>query len=302
MEDYKKILIAGGTGFIGSHLVDELLKLGHFIKIITRTPETYDENAENLQYTSWDDLSSDTRWADVVINLAGENIFGKRWTDSVKKRLKASRVDTTKKLVDALKANDGPPATFISTSAIGYYGDMGDKSVDESNGAGDDFLARLCVAWENAAKEAESLDVRLVIPRIGIVLGVGGGALEAMLPPFKMFVGGPVGSGEQYMPWIHMDDIVNAFIYAINNTNISGVYNFCAPNPVTMKSFSTALADALNRPSFFKVPEFALKLVLGEAATPILASIRAEPRRLLEDGFTFDHDDIEIALSEVLVD
>jgi len=302
MEDYKKILIAGGTGFIGSHLVEELLKLGHYIKIITRSPDKYGENAENLQYTGWNNLSGDTHWADAVINLAGENIFGKRWTDSVKKRLKASRISTTEKLVAAMEENDEPPETFISASAIGYYGNMGNKPVDETNEAGDDFLARLCVKWEHAAKQAESLDLRLVIPRIGIVLQQGGGALEAMIPPFKMFVGGPVGSGEQYMPWIHMDDIVNAFVYAITSSKMKGIYNFCAPNPVTMKSFSTALANALNRPSFFKVPEFALKIALGEAATPILSSIRAEPRNLLEDGFTFEYDDVEIALNDVLAD
>lgn len=301
MASYKHILVSGGTGFIGSALVEELLKRGHYIKIITRNPDKYQESAKNLQYISWqDDLVAYTNEADIVVNLAGENIFGKRWTDTVKKRLRQSRVDLTQSLVKTMRKAESPPDVFVSASAIGYYGDTRDNVVDEQQQAGDDFLAQVCVDWEKEAHKAESLDVRVVIPRLGIVLEKGGGALETMLPAFKMFVGGPVGSGDQYVPWVHLTDIVNGFIAAIEDEELSGVYNFCAPNPVKMDTFADALASALNRPSLFKVPSIVLKTALGEAATPILASIRAEPKRLLDAGFEFRYDDIYLAMSDIV--
>jgi len=300
MASYKNILISGGTGFIGSALVEELLKQGHYVKIITRNPQKHPESAKNLTYIGWDDdLAEHAGWADAVVNLAGESIFGKRWTEEVKKRLRQSRVEVTRNLVDAMRNAQTPPDVFVSASAIGYYGDTGDKPVDEKDDPGNDFLAQVCVDWEVEAQKAASLGVRIVIPRLGIVLEKGGGALEIMLPAFKLFVGGPVGSGDQYVPWIHLKDVVEALVAAINTEKMEGIYNFCAPNPVSMNTFADALASALSRPSFFKVPAFVLKTALGEAATPILASIRAEPQRLLNAGYKFNFDDIYLAMVDI---
>jgi len=300
MASYKNILISGGTGFIGSALVEELLKQGHFIRVITRNTDKYSDSAKNLTYIGWDDdLAKQATWADVVVNLAGESIFGKRWTEEVKKRLRQSRIEVTRNLVDAMRNAQTAPDVFISASAIGYYGDTGDKPVDEKDEPGNDFLAQVCVDWEKEAQKSESIGIRTVIPRLGIVLEKGGGALETMLPAFKLFVGGPVGSGEQYVPWIHLTDVIQALTASITTEKMGGIYNFCAPNPVTMNTFADAVATALNRPSLFKVPSFVLKTALGEAATPILASIRAEPQRLLDAGYKFDFDDIYLAMADI---
>ena len=297
----KKILITGGTGFIGSYLCSELLKQGHFISIITRSPEKYsEEQSKNLQYIGWDDyLSEAIDEADVVINLVGESLFGKRWTHSVKKSIYNSRIESTKELVKAMVESDSKPELFISASGVGIYGDSGNKLLDESTPPGDDFLANVCKDWEKEAQKAADLGIRVVNPRFGIVLQKDGGFLQITKLPFLFFVGGPLGDGKQYIPWVHMDDLVRALIYPIENKDLRGPYNVCSPQPETMNRLSEALGTVLNRPSFFRVPEFVLKTILGEAAEPPLSSLNAQPKVLQISGFEFKFEDLQEALADI---
>ncbi|MDZ7718177.1 MAG: TIGR01777 family oxidoreductase [Balneolaceae bacterium] len=299
--DTKKIIITGGTGFIGSYLCTELLKQGHFISIITRSPEKYsEEQSKNLRYIGWDDnLSKSMAETDVVINLVGESLFGKRWTESVKKSIYNSRIESTKKLVEAMEKSDSQPDLFISASAVGIYGDSGDKLLDESSPTGNDFLANVCKDWEKESKKAEKLGVRVVNPRLGIVMEKNGGFLQIMKLPFLFFVGGPIGDGNQYFPWIHMDDLVRALIYPIEKKDLTGPYNVCSPQPEPMNRMADALGNVLNRPSFFRVPEFVMKTILGEAAQPALASLNVQPKVLQISGFEFKFEDVEEALADI---
>lgn len=296
------ILITGGTGFVGSELRNELLKEGHNLTIISRSPGKYEkEAAKNQQFISWDgNLVKAMDTADAVINLAGENLFGQRWTDEVKERILKSRTETTKKLVDAMRAASEKPGILISASASGIYGNRGEDIVDEEEKPGDDFLAEVCIAWEDEARKAEELGVRVAIPRIGIVLEKGGGALEKMIPPFRFFVGGPIGSGDQYMSWVHLEDLCRGIMFPLLNKEFSGAYNMCAPNPATMDAFSHTLGKVMNRPSIFRVPETVLSIVLGEAAKPVTDSIRMQPKKLQVAGFDFHYEELEEALADIL--
>ncbi len=298
----KTFLLTGGTGFIGKELRELLLMEGHTVLVVTRSPDKYKgEAASNQQFISWEDNLADAmNRTDVVINLAGENIFGQRWTDEVKQRIYDSRIDSTRKLVEAMEQAGDKPEVFISASASGYYGDQGDRVVDEDHEAADDFLARVCVDWEAESQKASALGVRVVNPRIGIVLEEGGGALEKMIPPFQFFVGGPVGDGKQYMSWIHRTDLCRALIYPVTKEELSGPYNVCAPNPATMNQFADTLGSVMNRPSLFRVPVFALELVYGEAAKPITDSIRMQPKKLQVSGFEFGFEELEEALADII--
>lgn len=297
----KNILITGGTGFIGGYLCEELLKDGHYLKIVTRSPEKYKSvSAKNQQFITLEQAMDKMSDIDIVINLAGENIFGQRWTEDVKNRIYESRINTTRSLVDAMKATEDKPELFISASAVGIYGDSGDTLLDEESSFGSDFLATVCEDWEKESKKAESLGVRVANPRIGIVLEENGGVIEQMRTPFKFFVGGPIGTGDQYVPWVHMKDLCNAILLPIKNSDLHGPYNACSPNPATMKELADALGRVMNRPSIFKVPEFLLNIALGEAAEPILASLRVQPKVLQKIGFEFEFDDLEAALGDIL--
>lgn len=298
----KNILIAGGTGFIGRHLVDMLLREGHYITIITRSPDKYiEEQAKNRSYTGWDDnLEAVCSRHDVVVNLAGESLFGQRWTEAVKKRIYNSRIKNTRKLANAMSTAAVKPELFISASAVGIYGDRGDDKVTEADLPGDDFLARVCTDWEKEANRVSEAGIRVATPRLGIVLEKEGGMLSKMLPAFRFFVGGPIGSGEQYIPWIHMDDLCNALLFPFRNPEFSGVYNACSPSPETMATLAESVGNVMNRPSFFKVPEPLIRLVLGEAADPVTDSLRVFPARLTDTGFTFLYDDLEVALADIL--
>lgn len=302
MDQVKKYLITGGTGFIGTHLRNELMRDGHFVTVLTRNPGRYQEEAaKNQKFISWDeDLVPVMDTCDVVINLAGESIFGQRWSEDVKENIYRSRIESTIRLSDAINRSEQPPELFISASAAGYYGDRGDDLLDEASGPGDDFLAKVCEDWEAAAMKVQSPSVRILIPRIGIVLEEHGGMLKQMLLPFKLFAGGPVGHGEQYIPWIHMEDLCRGILFPVGNPDLEGAYNICSPNPVTMNDFATILGETIRRPSFFRVPEFLLKIVLGEAAGPVMTSLRVQPAKLSRQGFEFRYETVEEALAAVL--
>ncbi len=298
----KNILITGGTGFIGQELRTILLQEGHYLTVITRNPKKYeDESAKNQRFISWeDDLVAAMEGADAVINLVGENLFSSRWTEELKQRILDSRINTTRSLVDAMEQAEDKPEVFISASASGYYGSRGDDLLDENEPVADDFLASVCEAWEAESQRATRLGVRVANPRIGIVLEKGGGALEKMLPAFKFFVGGPVGNGKQYMSWIHLEDVCRALIYPIINEKVKGAYNVCAPNPVSMNEFAETLGAVLNRPVIFRVPGFALELVFGEGAKPIMDSIRMQPKVLQLQDFEFRYEELEEALADIV--
>lgn len=296
------ILITGGTGFIGSYLRTYLLRDGHLLTIVTRSPQKYqDETAKNQYFVSWEDnLVAEMEKADAVINLAGSSIFGKRWTDEVKNRIHSSRIKCTQQLVEAIEQADDRPSVMVSASGADYYGDSGDDILDEKSEPGDSFLSHVCVDWEQAAQPVTGLGVRLASPRIGVVLEKDGGALQQMLLPFKLGVGGPIGSGEQYFPWIHMLDLCRGLIFPLENESLEGPYNLSAPNPVTMSEFAGELADQLHRPSIFRVPEFVLDIVLGEAANPVITSKRMQPKKLQQLGFNFRFEYLRQALGDIL--
>ncbi len=295
-----KIFITGGTGFIGGHLVRALVERGDTVVVATRSPEKKGDSP-SVRFVSLEDgLAGHLEGCDVVVNLAGESLFGKRWTAPVKKRLRESRIRTTRSLVDAMGRLDNKPALFISASAVGYYGDRGSDKVTEKHPAGGDFLAELCREWEQAAVEAEKYGIRVVNPRIGVALGREGGALATMLPVFRSFVGGSIGAGTQYFPWIHVDDLCRSFLFAMDNSAISGPFNASAPNPVTMDEFAKSLGSTISRPSLFRVPEFGLNLVLGEAAIMITTSLRVIPEKILGEGFRFRFEHVEHALEDIL--
>ncbi len=296
----KHVVVTGGTGFIGSELCHYLTKNDFRVSVLTRSPEKSESSDKNLNYFGYDKADELVDGSDVVLNLAGFNLFDQRWTNDVKKKIISSRIDITKKMVDAILKAEKKPAAFLSASAVGYYGDSGDKELDETVAAGEDFLAEVCVLWEDASKPVADVGVRLVNPRIGIVIGEEGGALGKMITAFKMFVGGPLGDGSQYFPWIHMDDVCGSFLHLINNESISGPVNISAPNPVTMKDFAKALGNVMGRPSAFPVPEFMLRIAVGEAAGALTASLRAVPSKLLESGYSFSYSDPEKALEDIL--
>ncbi len=292
------ILITGGTGFIGNYLVNTLLSRGDTVTVVTRTPGKYKK--KGVSYAKWDDLPALMDSVDVVINLAGSNLFDNRWTPSVRSTILNSRIKATSSIVHAIKASTNKPKVFISGSAVGYYGPRGDDILDEKQPPGQDFLAKVCVAWEHEAQKLDDPTVRLVLARIGIVQQTDNGALQKMLIPFKLYGGGPLGQGSQYYPWVHMDDMIQALLFCIENQEISGPVNISAPTPVTMDEFAKTLGKVMGRPSWFRVPEFMLKIAVGDSASSILASLRAVPGKLLEHGYTFRHPNLERALRDIL--
>lgn len=298
----KKVVITGATGLIGEKLASKLNDLGYFISIFTRN---IDKSKKLFPYAKghfdWIDgnmWQSAIHEADIIINLAGAPIAGKRWNEEYKKEIYNSRIDGTKKLVDSINTSPDKPRVLLSASAIGYYGDQGDAILDENSLPGNDFLANVCVDWEKEAQKA--INCRIVLPRIGIVLSEKGGALKEMLLPFKMYVGGPMGSGSQWWAWIHIDDLVNMFIWAVENENISGPINCVATKPVTNKYFSAVLGKVLNKPSFLPIPKFALKIVLGESADFVLSSLRVVPLVARDSGFQFLYSEPKEAITNLL--
>ena len=292
-----KVLITGGSGFIGTPLKKELHKAGHEVMITTRRKSI---EMDKLTWSPPDLISSDIiSTIDAVINLAGEPIAPKRWTEERKKLILSSRINTTRALVQSIEKSDKRPKVFISASAVGYYGPRDDEPVNEDESPSSDYLASVCLQWEAEAQKAGDLGLRVVRVRIGGVLEADGGLLAQMVGPFKFFAGGPIGSGKQWFSWIHRDDVVGIIKYALENSSVSGPVNATAPNPVTNKEFSDALGKALNRPSNVTVPAFAVKLALGELASVILTGQRVIPKKALEAGYEFKYPEINEALKAI---
>lgn len=300
----RTIVVTGGTGFIGLRLIARLLGRGDRVVVLSRHPDP-SRVPPGAEVAAWqpDALGPWTaalEGADAVVNLAGEPAMGGRWTEAKRRRIYDSRVVSTRRLVEALGRLPARPRTLVSASAVGYYGDRPpDEVVDEGAAPGDDFLARVTVEWEAAARGAEALGVRVALARIGLVLGPEGGVLRTMVPAFRLFAGGPLGSGKQIVPWVHADDLAGMLEWALDDDRVSGPFNATAPHPVSMADFAFALGHALGRPAALRVPAAALRLALGAAAEPILGGQRALPRRALDLGFAFRHPALEGALGNL---
>jgi uncharacterized protein (TIGR01777 family) len=298
-----KIFITGGSGFVGTNLSVYLLKNGHRIIAVGTSSAHKLIRHDNFHYISadttikgdWQDAIKDV---DAVINLAGKNLF-KRWSDSYKNQIYNSRILTTRNLVEAIA--DQKDIIFCSTSAVGYYGDRPDEILKEEALPGNDFAAKVCMAWEKEAFRAESKGVRVAAMRFGVVLGKDGGALAKMVPAFKFFAGGPLGSGLQWFPWIHMDDLIAAIMFILETPDLKGPVNFCSPNPVRNREFASALGQVLNRPSVLKTPSFMIRLIMGEMGKSLMSSQRAIPDKLLKQGFKFQYPDIKNALCNLVL-
>lgn len=303
-----RVIITGGTGFIGRHLVAALAARGDEVTLLARDPERARRAVPSAKHAErWDTDSADGPWrsalagADAVIHLAGEPINARRWNEAQKQRIRETRVRGTKNLVDAIRAlgSSERPKVLSSASGVDYFGDTGDDDKTEASPAGTTFLSEVCVAWEREALEARSLGVRVNAARTGIVLGDGGGALEQMLLPFKMFVGGPVGGGKQWFPWLHVDDMVGMYVAAIDDARFDAPFN-AVTESVRMSDFARALGAVLSRPSWLPVPGFALRVALGEMGALVSESKRVSPAFLRSISFRFAHPTLEGALRDVL--
>ncbi len=293
-----KVLVTGSTGFIGSALVAALTAAGHQVTRLVRRPAGAGEVRWDIEAGTID--AGGLEGHDAVVHLAGENIAG-RWSAAKKQRIRDSRVNGTRLLAEALAKLSRRPRTLICASAIGYYGNRGDEKLRENSPPGRGFLAESCVAWEAAAKPAADASLRVVHLRIGVVLHPAGGALKQMLLPFKLGLGGVVGSGQQYMSWIALDDLIGIFQHALANDSLRGPANSVAPNPVTNREFTKTLGNVLSRPTIFPMPAFAARLAFGEMADELLlSSTRVEPVRLSASGFRFAHPQLEPALRHLL--
>jgi uncharacterized protein len=296
----KKLIITGGTGFIGCKLAPVLRDRGYNVTLLTRNIESAkiaNPNADEY-YLLNENLTSIIDGCFGIINLAGASIAGKRWSKEYKEIVLNSRIGITNKIVEAIKETANKPEVFISTSATGYYGDCDDEFIDENSPAGKDFLANVCSEWENAVLKAQEAP-RTVINRTGVVLSKDGGALPRMAFPFKLFFGGKIGSGKQWLPWIHIDDWIELLIWELESNNVKGIFNAVSPNPVRASEFAITLGKVLHRPSIFPVPSFMLKLMLGESSAMLLTGQRAIPKRAMEEGFEFRYKRLEDGLVDL---
>ncbi len=292
-----RILITGGTGFIGRALCPRLAAAGHEVVVLSRQQRPGLPRGAKRAVRRLEDIPAGE--VDAVVNLAGEPIADQRWTERHKRLLVGSRVDTTRRLVDWMAASPQRPVTLVSASAVGFYGDQGDREIVESTPPAPGFTHDLCAAWEREALRAEALGVRTCIARIGAVLDRGGGALAKMLPAFWMGVGGRLGSGEHYFPWIHREDMAAILQWLIENPRAQGAYNAGAPHPVTNAEFARALGRAVRRPAVLPMPAAAVKLLFGGVAEILLGSQRMLPKRLLAEGFEFAHPRLDEALADM---
>lgn len=300
-----KIAIIGGSGFIGRNLARQLAKSAHDIFIFSRKntlpPEL--QGLEKLNLVSTPKPNSENLEAmDIIINLAGESVIGERWTEKRKEELRTSRINFTKEIINELAKVKVKPKVFLQGSAIGYYGmyESANPVFSETANPGEDFLAKLCMDWEKEALQAKDLGIRTVLIRTGIVLSPKSGALQQMLLPFKMFVGGPLGTGKQFMSWIHIADMIQGILFLIADSNASGAFNFTAPNPCSNEEFSSCLGKVIKRPSFMPVPSFAITALYGEGAEVILKGQNVVPTKLIEAGYKFQYPTLKLALENLL--
>jgi uncharacterized protein (TIGR01777 family) len=298
-----KIVIAGGTGFLGSAVADACMTDGHDVTVLTRSQSRVEkQEAHRLQYVHWDGVSGGA-WveclngSDAVINLCGQTI-ARRWTAAGKRRILDSRLAPTLLLVEGMRSIPRRPRVLVNISGVNYYGDVS-HDVTEDDPSGDGFLADMCRQWEEEARRAEALGVRVVLPRTGVVLGPGWGELILMKLAFMLFAGGPVGSGKQWFPWIHRTDVAGAMLFAVTHESIRGPLNLVGPERVTNKEFSAAMGKALRRPSWAPVPGFVLRLIFGEMSSVLLTGQKAVPRKLLQAGYQFRFPTVEEALRDI---
>jgi uncharacterized protein (TIGR01777 family) len=301
-----RIIITGGTGLIGKSLSQALAASGHEVIVLTRQPEKVKDMPASVKLQKWDSKSAEG-WGELadgagaIVNLAGAGIADQRWSADRKQEIRSSRIDAGKAVMAAIEAASIKPKTLIQSSAVGYYGTQtGDAQVTESFSPGGDFLSKVCFDWEASTAPAGKFGVRRAIIRTGVVLSNEGGAFPKQAMPFKFFAGGPVGSGKQWYPWIHIDDEVRAIQFLIENEKAEGPFNLSAPNPVTNKEFGRLLGEALGRPSIMPAPGFAIQAVFGEMATVLLEGQRAVPQRLLELGFKFKCETAQAALRDLV--
>ena len=292
-----RVTVTGASGLIGKRLVERLRARGDEVTTLSRSPSS----PGAVAWRPEDEPAPAGALAgrDGVVHLASENV-GQRWSDDVKRRIRSSREHGTRNLVAGIEAADPRPRVLVSSSAVGYYGPHGDEPLDEQTAPGSDFLAEVCAIWEREALRAAELGLRVVTMRTGIVLDQGGGALAKMLPFFKLGVGGPVAGGDQYMPWIHVDDVVGLYLAALDGEAWDGPVNASAPEPVTNRTFSKALGRALHRPALAPVPGLAVRTLYGEMAEIVTKGQRVVPRRAQEHGYVFEHPDLDEALRSAL--
>lgn len=302
-----RVIITGGTGLIGSALSRRLLDRGDEVILLSRNPQNYQDQAPpGARLESWDGKTA-TGWGRLInsetaiVNLAGENLSAGPWTNERKKRITDSRVNAGLAVATAIQQATHKPLVLIQSSAVGYYGPQGQGIINENHKPGSDFLSQVCLDWEASTASVEKLGVRRAVIRTGVVLSMQSGALPKMVLPFRLFIGGPIGSGKQGFPWIHIKDEVAAIEYLIDHPLAEGAFNLAAPQPVNNLQFARAIGNALKRPSIFPVPAFILKLVLGEMSTILLDGQFAQPERLLEHAFEFSFTDAESALRDLLL-
>ncbi|MCL7422833.1 MAG: TIGR01777 family oxidoreductase [Methylobacter sp.] len=295
------VLITGGTGFIGRALAQHLTRQGHAVTVLSRNPDKVAAICGPGVAALGDlkQLKAEDAYQ-VIINLAGEPIFDARWTEARKKRIRDSRINLTGQLIDGIERMAVKPDVLISGSAIGYYGDQGDTVLTEQSAPNPDFSHRLCADWEQAAQKAEQFGVRVCLIRTGLVIAAGGGLLKRLLLPFRLGLGGRLGSGRQWMSWIHREDWIAIAQAMITDTSMQGAYNATAPHPVSNLEFTQTLARCLNRPALLPVPAGLLKILLGEMSELVLGSQRVMPERLLAQGFEFQYPDLASALRQAL--
>jgi uncharacterized protein (TIGR01777 family) len=300
------IFITGGTGFVGRNLVSRLVGEGHTVTVLSRSERASDRLPHGTSIVLGDPIEpgawqESIKGQDCIINLAGTSLFS-RWTPETKKLIRESRISTTRNVVEAIGPARERGVLLFSTSAVGYYGFHGDEELTEESPPGDDFLAQVAVEWENEALRAQEKGARVVITRFGIVLGEDGGALGQMISIFRKYLGGPLGSGNQWFSWIHMGDLVGAFVFLMAHREISGPVNLTSPNPIRNRELARALGKAMHRPSFLPAPGFMLKLLLGEFGSVLLEGQRVIPRKLLDSGYVFIYPEIDGVLQSLIME
>ena len=301
-----RTIITGGTGLIGSHLAEGLLQDGHEVILLSRSPEKKtSQTPRGISIVGWDARTADG-WgqlvdgADAIVNLAGENLSAKRWTASQKHKILQSRLNAGQAVVEAVRQAKKKPGVLIQASGVNYYGPHGDEKITEESLPGDDFLSKTVVAWEASTEPVESMGVRRVVTRSGVVLSMEGVALPRIVMPFRFFVGGSIGSGEQWMSWTHIEDEVSAIRFLIANQDASGVFNLTSPNPVKYKDLARIVGEVMHRPSWIPVPAFAVRLLFGEMSTVVLDGQRVLPERLLDLGYDLKYHYLKPALEDLL--